>query len=91
MRNMVKAGTFAVLLVIVIQPQPAQADIWCLRDLGSSGSGACVFPSAQDCAFAARMSPFGGACQRQPLESQDRRDQQRDRRTTGRQVGNDRW
>ena len=88
MRDMVKTGAFALLLAIVAQP--AQADIWCLRDLGSSDSGACVFPSAQDCAFAARMSPFGGACQRQPLGSQDRRDQQQDRPATRRQSRSDR-
>jgi hypothetical protein len=45
MRNVVKACGFAVLLAIVAQP--AQADIWCLREPGSSSSGACVFPSAQ--------------------------------------------
>ena len=89
MRDMVKAGGIAVLLAIVAQP--AQAEIWCLREPGSSSSGACVFPSAQDCSFAARMNPFGGVCERQPLGSQDQRDQRQDRRTTRRHGGSDRW
>jgi hypothetical protein len=88
MTDMVKAGGFAVLLAIAAQP--AQADIWCLREPGSSSSGACVFPSVQDCGFAARMNPFGGVCERQPLGSQDRRDQPQDRRTMRRQGGSDR-
>jgi hypothetical protein len=86
---MVKAGGIAVFLAIVAQP--AQAEMWCLGELGSSSSGVCVFPSAQDCSRAARMNAFGGVCQRQPLGSQDRRDQQPDRRTTRRQGGGDRW
>ena len=86
---MLKAATFAVFLVIATEP--AQADIWCLREHGSSSGGACVFPSAQDCGLAARMNPFGGVCERQPLGSDDRRDQQQDRRTMRRQGGGDRW
>jgi Protein of unknown function (DUF3551) len=89
MKDMVKAGGIAVFLAIVAQP--AQAEIWCLREPGSSSSGACAFPSAQDCSRAASMNPFGGVCERQPLGSQDRRDQQPDRRTTRRQGGSDRW
>ena len=47
--------------------QPAKAETWCIRDAGSPPPGACVFPSAQDCGNAARLNPFGGICERQPL------------------------
>ena len=61
--------------------QPAQAETWCIRDAGSPPPGACVFPSAQDCGNAARLNPFGGICERQPLELND---QAQDKRTAGR-------
>jgi len=86
---MLKTSLFAIF--ILSATAPAQADIWCLREPGSSSSGACVFPSAQDCGMAARMNPFGGVCERQPLGSQDRRDQRQDRRATRRQDSWDRW
>jgi hypothetical protein len=88
MIDMLKTYIFAVF--VLTATSPAQADIWCLREHGSSSGGACVFPSAQDCSMAARMNAFGGVCERQPLGSQDRRDQQQDRRTTRRQGGGDR-
>src|SRR5215510_3768716 len=47
MMGMLKTSLFAVF--ILSATDPAQADIWCLREPGSSSSGACVFPSAQDC------------------------------------------
>jgi len=43
--------------------------------------GACVFPSAHDCGNAARLNPFGGICERQPLGLNDRA---QDKRTAGR-------
>ena len=46
---------------------PARAETWCIRDAGSPGPGACVFPSSQECGMAARINPFGGICERQPL------------------------
>src|SRR5262245_61526457 len=89
MIDMLKTSLFAVF--ILSATVPAQADIWCLREPGSSSGGACVFPSAQDCGTAARMNPFGGVCERQPFGSQDRRDQRQDRRSTRRQDSWDRW
>jgi hypothetical protein len=60
--------------------QPAQAETWCIRDAGSPPPGACVFPSAHDCGNAARLNPFGGICERQPLGLND---QAQDKRTAG--------
>ena len=57
------AGLFAVLA------SPAHAETWCIRDAGSPPPGACVFPSSHECGMAARMNPFGGICERQPLGS----------------------
>jgi hypothetical protein len=54
-------GLFAVLA------GPARAETWCIRDAGSPPPGACVFPSSHECGMAARMNPFGGICERQPL------------------------
>ena len=64
MREMVGAGG---LVALVLLAQPATAETWCIRDAGSPSPGACVFPSSHDCGMAARMSPFGGICERQPL------------------------
>jgi hypothetical protein len=89
MIDMLKASIFAVF--VLTATSPAQADMWCLREHGSSGGGACVFPSAQDCSMAARMNAFGGVCERQPLGSQGRRDQRQERRSTRRQDSSDRW
>ena len=65
MRKMLGAcllvGLFAVLA------GPARAETWCIRDAGSPPPGACVFPSSHECGMAARMNPFGGICERQPL------------------------
>ena len=65
------AGLFAVLA------SPAHAETWC--DAGSPPPGACVFPSSHECGMAARMNPFGGICERQPLGSATE-----DKGTTGR-------
>ena len=54
-------GLFAVLA------GPARAETWCIRDAGSPPPGACVFPSSHERGMAARMNPFGGICERQPL------------------------
>ena len=67
MRKMLGAcllvGLFAVLA------DPARAETWCIRDAGSPPPGACVFPSSHECGMAARMNPFGGICEREPLGS----------------------
>jgi hypothetical protein len=55
------------LVALVLLAPPARAETWCIRDAGSPPPGACVFPSSHDCGLAARMSPFGGICERQPL------------------------
>jgi hypothetical protein len=55
------------LVALVLLALPARAETWCIRDAGSPPPGACVFPSSHDCGMAARMSPFGGICERQPL------------------------
>jgi hypothetical protein len=65
LRNML--GTGVLVAVVVLLAQPARAETWCIRDAGSPGPGACVFPSAHDCGTAARLNPFGGICERQPL------------------------
>ena len=64
-QKMLGAGLLADLLVVLAGP--ARAETWCIRDPGSPGPGACVFPSSQECGTAARLNPFGGICERQPL------------------------
>jgi hypothetical protein len=66
---------------VALWAQPAKAETWCIRDAGSPPPGACVFPSAHDCGNAARLNPFGGICERQPLGLNDRAE---DKRTAGR-------
>jgi hypothetical protein len=65
---------------MVLLAQPARAETWCIREAGSPGPGACVFPSAENCARAATVNPFGGICERQPLGLNDRVE---DKGTTG--------
>jgi hypothetical protein len=65
--KMLGAGLLAGLFVLLAEP--AQAETWCIRDAGSPPPGACVFPSSHDCGMAARMNPFGGICEREPLGS----------------------
>ena len=60
-------GASALVAFVLLPAQPATAETWCIRDAGSPPPGACVFPSSHDCSMAARMSPFGGICERQPL------------------------
>ncbi len=76
--NMLCTGVLAALVVLLAQP--ARAEIWCIREAGSPGLGACVFPNAHDCGMAARLNPFGGICERQPLGRNDRAG---DKSTTG--------
>jgi hypothetical protein len=64
-QKMPAAGLLAAVLVVLAGP--ARAETWCIRDAGSPGPGACVFPSSQECGTAARLNPFGGICERQPL------------------------
>ena len=72
----------ALLLAFAVLPGgSARAEAWCIRDPGSPPPGACVFPSAHDCGNAARLNPFGGICERQPLGLNDRAE---DKRTAGR-------
>ena len=65
--KMLGAGLLAGLFVLLAEP--AQAETWCIRDAGGPPPGACVFPSSHDCGMAARMNPFGGICEREPLGS----------------------
>jgi hypothetical protein len=65
-QKMLGAGLLAGLLLVVLAG-PARAETWCIRDPGGPGPGACVFPSSQECGTAARLNPFGGICERQPL------------------------
>jgi hypothetical protein len=65
MRKTLAGGVLVALLVLLAQP--ARAETWCIREAGSPGLGACVFPSGRECATAARLNPFGGICDRQPL------------------------
>lgn len=74
-------GAGVLLALVVLLAPPARADSWCIREAGSPGPGACVFPSADNCAMAARLNPFGGICERQPLGLNDRAE---DKSTTGR-------
>ena len=64
-QKMLGAGLLAALLVVLAGP--ARAETWCIRDPDSPGPGACVFPSSQECGTAARLNPFGGICELQPL------------------------
>ena len=67
-------ATVALVALAVLLAQPAGAETWCIREAGSPGPGACVFPSDRDCARAARLNPFGGICERQALGLSDRAD-----------------
>ena len=67
MRKMLGAGLLAGLFILLAAP--AKAGTWCIRDAGSPPPGACVFPSSHECGMAARMNPFGGICEREPLGS----------------------
>ena len=67
MRKMLGASLLTLLFVVLAQP--ARAETWCIRDAGSPPPGACVFPSSHECGMAARMNPFGGICEREPLGS----------------------
>ena len=60
-------GTGILVALLMLPGKPGRAETWCIRDAGSPGPGACVFPSAQDCGRAATLNPFGGICERQPL------------------------
>jgi hypothetical protein len=64
MTRMMQAGLASLLLLAAAAP--AQAEIWCLKSFGNA-NGACVFPSGRECAAAARMSAYGGVCERQSL------------------------
>ena len=71
----------ALIALVSLPGAPARAETWCIRDAGSPPPGACVFPSAHDCGNAARLNPFGGICEREPLgygdQAQDKRTQAR--------------
>jgi hypothetical protein len=68
--KMLGASLLAGLFVLLAEP--AQAETWCIRDAGSPPPGACVFPSSHECGMAARMNPFGGICEREPLGSDNK-------------------
>jgi hypothetical protein len=74
-------GPALLLTLAVLAGEPARAETWCIRDAGSPPPGACVFPSAHDCGNAARLNPFGGICEREPLGYGD---QAQDKRTPAR-------
>jgi hypothetical protein len=76
-------GTALLLAFAVLSAGSARAETWCIRDAGSPPPGACVFPSAHDCGNAARLNPFGGICEREPLGYSD---QTQDKRTSARQT-----
>jgi hypothetical protein len=76
-------GAALLLAFAVLLGEPARAETWCIRDAGSPPPGACVFPSAHDCGNAARLNPFGGICEREPLGYGD---QTQDKRTPARQT-----
>jgi hypothetical protein len=69
-RKMLGAGPLVGLFVLLAEP--AKAETWCIREAGSPPPGACVFPSSHECGMAARLSPFGGICERQPLGTEDK-------------------
>jgi hypothetical protein len=85
--NMLGTGVLAAFTLLA---QPVRAETWCIREAGSPGPGACVFPSAHDCGMAARLNPFGGICERQPLGLNDRAEDKSatGRRSTGRKSSN---
>ncbi len=85
--NMLATG---VLVAFILLAQPVRAETWCIREAGSPGPGACVFPSAHDCGMAARANPFGGICERQPLGLNDRAEHRSatGRRSTRRKSSN---
>ena len=62
MRRLILAGLLC--LFGLLTSELARAEIWCLRSF-DNGSGACVFPSLQDCVRAAAVGAFGGRCERQ--------------------------
>jgi hypothetical protein len=64
MRRLILAGLLCLPGLVVVEP--AQAETWCLRSLGSD-AGVCAFPSARDCTQAAAFSAFGGRCERQAI------------------------
>jgi hypothetical protein len=79
-----------VLVAFTLLAQPVRAETWCIREAGSPGPGACVFPNAHDCGMAARLNPFGGICERQPLGLNDRAEDKSapGRRSTRRKSSN---
>jgi hypothetical protein len=56
---------FLAISVLLMLAAPASAEIWCLRDFGST-QRTCVFPELRDCVFAARAG--GGRCERDTTE-----------------------
>jgi hypothetical protein len=80
----VKTTTLAGLAVMVMQP--AQADIWCLRNFGDPPYRNCVFPSAEQCFLAVRIG--GGICERD--EHGPGKDAERNRRPARRPEPRDR-
>jgi hypothetical protein len=80
---MIARATLALAVLAAVASEPAYAEIWCIREAGSVGPGACVFPSAEDCGRAARLNPFGGVCERQPMGLNGRAE---DRSATGRRA-----
>jgi hypothetical protein len=61
MMKLVLLSTSALLMLAA----PANAEIWCLRDFGST-QRTCMFPELRDCVFAARAG--GGRCERDTAE-----------------------
>jgi hypothetical protein len=76
-------GICPLVVLGALLTQTAEAETWCIRDAGSPGPGACVFPSAHECGMAARLNPFGGICERQPLGLTDRSEKKSTSRRSG--------
>jgi hypothetical protein len=75
-----------VIALAALQPEPAAAETWCIRDKTAMTPSVCGFSSALDCAHAAAVGPPQSICERErwnpPAERpHTARQQQTDRQT----------
>ena len=62
--HLLKLLFLAVMMVLLMPPNGARAEMWCIRDFGSD-KPVCVFATARDCTSAVVIR--GGICEREPL------------------------
>jgi hypothetical protein len=63
MNSLIFAGL--AIAAVMLRPEAALAETWCIRDKTATTPGVCGFSSALDCVHAAMVGPPQSICERE--------------------------